>query len=112
MDQLVDYIRWVGSLDFENYSFRAADALVLCVVSYFELLQLFAEGQKRARLRDCVPLIDAGRARLMITGGDMGNTEIFRAAAASQRFGELEITDYVDKLSVDPPLQFAAMCFQ
>ena len=108
---LLDYVQWVGDIGFEKLPFREADALVLCVVSYFELLQLFAEGQRRARLSDCVALIDAGRARLMITGGDMGNTEIFRAAAASRRFGELEITDYVDKLSVDPPLQFSAMCF-
>ncbi|MBP5730684.1 MAG: DUF2974 domain-containing protein [Clostridia bacterium] len=108
---LLDYVQWVGDVGFDQLPFREADALVLCIVSYYELLQLFAEGQTRVRLSECAALIEAGRARLMITGGDMGNTDVFRAAALSRRFGELEITDYVDKLSTDPPLQFSAMCF-
>ena len=109
---LLDYIEWIGDFDFDTLPFREPDALVLCVASYFEILPLFADGRKSAKLSECLPLLDAGRARLMITGGDMGNEGIFRAAAASKRFGELEITDYIDKLTTDPPLQFATMCFR
>ncbi|MBO4327276.1 MAG: DUF2974 domain-containing protein [Clostridia bacterium] len=109
---LLDYVKWIGDFDFDTMPFREADALVLCVASYFEILPLFAEGRKSAKFSECGPLLDAGRARLMITGGDMGNEGIFRAAAESKRFGELDITDYVDKLTTDPPLQFATMCFR
>jgi hypothetical protein len=109
---LLDYVKWIGDFDFDTMPFREPDALVLCLASYFEILPLFAEGRKSATLSECVPLLDTGRARLMITGGDMGNEGIFRAAAESKRFGELEITDYIDKLTTDPPLQFATMCFR
>ena len=109
---LLDYIKWIGDFDFDTMPFREADALVLCLASYFEILPLFAEGRKSAKFSECAELLDSGRARLMITGGDMGNEGIFRAAAESKRFGELEITDYVDKLTTDPPLQFATMCFR
>ena len=109
---LLDYIKWIGDIDFDTMPFREADALVLCLASYFEILPLFAEGRNSARFSECAALLDAGRARLMITGGDMGNEGIFRAAAESKRFGELEITDYVDKLMTDPPLQYATMCFR
>ena len=109
---LLDYIQWIGDFDFDTLPFREADALVLCVAVYFEILPLFSDGRKSAKLSECAGLLDAGRARLMITGGDMGNEGIFRAAAESKRFGELDITDYVDKLTTDPPLQFAAMCFR
>ena len=109
---LLDYVQWIGDFDFDTMPFREADALVLCVAVYFEILPLFADGRKSAKFSECAELLDAGRAKLMITGGDMGNEGIFRAAAESKRFGELTITDYVDKLTTDPPLQFAAMCFR
>ena len=109
-DRLADYIRWIGSLDFEKYPFREADALVLCVISYFDLHPVF-EGSRGPRVRDCLSMIEAGKARLCITGGDMGNTEIFREAARSARFGDLYMTDYIDVLRQEPALQYASVTF-
>lgn len=109
-DRLADYIRWIGSLDFEKYPFREADALILCVISYFDLKPVF-EGSRGPRVRDCLSMIEAGEARLCITGGDMGNTEIFREAARSARFGELYMTDYADVLRQEPALQYASVTF-
>ncbi len=108
---LEDYVRWIGDCDFETLPFREADALVLCIASYFDLTTMFASGTEEVSLRECAEPAEQGRLKLMITGGDMGNRGIFLAAAKSKRFGELIITDYVDRLSCDPPLQFAAMCF-
>lgn len=109
-DRLADYIRWIGSLDFEKYPFREADALVLCVISYFDLRPVF-EGSCGPRVRDCLSIIEAGNAKLCITGGDMGNTEIFREAARSARFGDLYMTDYADVLRQEPALQYASVTF-
>lgn len=109
---LLDYVKWVGDFGFDVLPFREADAMILCLASYFEILPLFAEGRQSAEFSECAELVDTGRAKLMITGTDMGNTDIFRAAAASKRFGELVITDYIDKLTADPPLQFATMTFR
>ena len=123
MDKLVDYIKWMGELDFKQYPFRHADALVLCVISYFDLGPIFgleAELGERnirspkgcsAKLKDCVPLIEDGEMDIMITGGDMGNAELLEAAARSRRFGELSIRNYVDVIDKAQDLQFAALCF-
>ncbi|MBO5517678.1 MAG: DUF2974 domain-containing protein [Firmicutes bacterium] len=113
MTRLDEYIRWIGNFDFEQYPFREADALVLCVVSYFDLKPVFdacPEGQL-PKICDCLPMIEAGEAKIRITGGDMGNGAIFEAAARSKRFGQLLMSDYEDILRTEPALQFAAVTF-
>ena len=110
MDKLVDYVKWIGSLDFDVYPFREADALVLCVISYFDVGPVFREHP--GYVRDCLPMIESDELKLEITGGDMGNREIFEAAARSARFGNLLMTDYESELMTGPsPVQFAAVTF-
>ena len=111
METLAGYIGWMGDYSFEACPFREADALVLCLIAYFDLSPVFADGKRTAHVRDCAQMVDAGEAKLLITGGDLGNTEIFTAAVRSRRFGDLEITDAVDVLQENPPLQFAAVTF-
>ena len=111
METLADYIRWVGDLDFRAYPFREADALVLCNISYYDLTPVFADGKPEYTVSDCIPMIEAGEAKLEITGGDLGNGEVFALAARSKRFGTLRMSDYENELRSDPPLQFAAVTF-
>ena len=111
MNTIADYVRWVGDLDFCAYPFRDADALVLCNISYFDLSPVFSDGKPEHPVSDCIPMIEAGEAKLMITGGDLGNREILEAAARSKRFGGLRLSDYENRLRVDPPLQFSAVTF-
>ncbi len=111
METLAGYIGWMGDYSFEACPFREADALVLCLIAYFDLGPVFAGGKRVAHVCDCARMADAGEAKLLITGGDLGNTEIFSAAVHSRRFGDLEITDPADLLQEDPPLQFSAVTF-
>ena len=111
MDKLIDYIGWMGSLDFGQCPFREADALILCVISYFDLRPVFAAFGPNPRVRDCLPMIEAGEAKIQITGGDLGNSEIFGAAARSERFGSLTMSECVDLLQPETALQFAAVTF-
>ncbi len=111
MSTLADYVRWVKDLDFRAYPFRDADALVLCNISYFDLAPVFRNEKTEHLVSDCIPMIEAGEAKLMITGGDYGNGEILEAAARSRRFGSLRLSDYENKVRVDPPLQFSAVTF-
>ena len=111
MEKLADYVRWIGSLDFSVYPFREADALILCIISYYDLAPVFAEEKPEHTVSDCIPMIEAGEAKLMITGGDYGNGEILETAARSRRFGSLRLSDYENKVRVDPPLQFSAVTF-
>ena len=111
MDQILDYVKWMGSLDFTQYPFREADALVLCAISYFDLTPVLPDAARRAHVSDCLSMITAGQARQLITGGNMGNLEIFEAAARSRRYGRLVIGDNIDILREEPALQFAAVTF-
>ena len=113
METLLDYVKWMGKYDFTACPFQEADALVLCVISYFDLSPLFQDtsSDSEVYVRDCIPMVEAGQALLLITGGDLGNGELFAEAVHSKRFGDLRISNYEDILQEEPPLQFAAMTF-
>jgi len=112
MDKLSDYIRWIGDFDFRAYPFRDVDAAILCNICYFDLTPVFADGKPEHTVSDCLAMIEAGEAKLMITGGDLGNRAIFEAAARSARFRDIRITDYEDIFRQDPPVQFSATTFR
>jgi len=111
VDNLSDYIQWMGDYPFSATGFREADALILCVISYFDLAPVFEKRSGVHRVKDCADMLAEGRARLMITGKDLGYRQILERAAASRRFGQLRMTNYVDRLRSQPPLQFSAVCF-
>ena len=111
MDRLADYVQWMEDFPIEATGLRDADALVLCALSYFDLSPLFKGRRKTARIRDCVEPLERGELRVAVTGGVEGFLELLREAAVSKRFGELRVTNYVDILQQDPPLQFSAVCF-
>ena len=109
-ENLVDYVRWIGGFDFEACPFRDADALVLCLIAYFDLKRLFREAES-VPVKDALPLLEAGLSTAQLTGGDGGSSDVVKAACRSKRFGELLIRNHVDILENEPPLQFAAMSF-
>ena len=109
MVDLSEYIRWLGRFTFDELPLSEADALVMCVISYFDLTAAAGTGDRPVTLADCSDAHAAGRITLQITGGDMGNGEIFRAACASRRFGGLRLEDYENILRTDPPIQFSAV---
>ena len=110
MAGLAEYIKWLGRFSFAQLPMCEADVLVLCIISYFDVAPALREGA--ALVADCREGLEAGTIRRQITGGDMGNGAVFRAAAESKRFGALRITDYADVLEPDTPLQFSAMTFR
>lgn len=111
MDRMVDYILWMRDFRISATGFQDVDALVLCMLSYFDLSPLFSAGRETATLRDAQRLIDEGRVKVNIIGRDMGYQDILQAAIRSKRFGELTLSHYVDHRRQDPPLQFAAVTF-
>ena len=111
MDTILDYIRWRGDVPMSFDGLREADAIVLSLLSYYDLKPIWNGREEPLHLRDCQQLIDEGTLRVLITGKNMGYEDIFAAAVQSRRFGELLITDYVDLIRSEPPMQFAALCF-
>ena len=111
MDSLFEYIRWRGDVPLSFDGLRDADALVLSLLSYLDLRPIWTEDTEALYLRDCKALIDEGKLRVLLVGGGFDYAGIVSAAIASRRFGALRITDYVDLMRAEPPLQFSAMCF-
>ena len=116
MDGLKDYIEWLGDVDFSAKPFGEVDAVILCLISYFDLgpAESDAPGDDASApfyLHDCLKSIEEGKLQLRITGGEDGNLGVFKAAAGSKRFGELAISNYVDRLEPENDLQFSAVTF-
>ena len=109
MDRLTDYIAWLGDVDFDAKPLNEVDALIMCVISYFDLSPAMDPNGGTFYLKDCAQTEHSGKLGLKITGGDLGNSDIFLAAAKSKRFGELVITRFVDQFDPDKDLQFSAV---
>ncbi len=111
MDHLVDYIKWMGDVPFRGLPLNEADALVLCMLSYYDFAPLFQGKRKSLPLRESLRLVEEDKVRVLLVGRDRGFREILECAARSERYGTLLMRDYVDLYRQDPPLQFAAVTF-
>ena len=112
MDHLVDYIQWMGDISFSALPVNEQDALVLCMLSYFDLTPLFEKGGRGpVPVRDCLKLIEEDKVRVMLVGRDRGFGKILECAARSARYGSLLMRNYADIRRAEPPLQFSAVTF-
>lgn len=111
MDKQVDFVKWMGDFSIGTTGLLDADALILSALSYFDLSPLFREERTSCTVHDCLAPLEQGELRVAVTGDAEDFPELLHEAAKSRRYGELRITDYVDLLQDDPPLQFAAACF-
>ena len=109
MDSLSDYVQWMGDFPISATGFRDADALILCSLSYIEFSPLFSDNASSCYLRDC--LSHSLPFKVMVVGETAGYSELLKLAAASKRFGDLRLSNYVNIRRRKPPLQFSAVCF-
>ncbi len=113
MDSIKDYILWTQDLDFTQKPFDDADALVLCALAYLDMGALFAEDAPNTpALRDCLPYVESGEARIKMVVDDCVDMGIYLAAVQSRRFGTLRIRHYVDTVDENKSMQFSAVCFE
>ena len=114
MDNLRDYIGWMGDYGFDAVPFGEVDAVVLCALAYFDLSALFDPPPAGdVTLRAALPLAEAGLCPYTaLAPGDLDYDAFLREAAASARFGGLILSDYADIARARPPLQFAAVTFR
>ncbi len=112
METLFDYLKWMGDFPIAATGMREADALVLGVLSYFDLTPLFAGEDDTHTLSECLQLIEADQVKVMVNTKGQDYIGFLRLAAESERFGKLRMAHYIDVLLNDPPVQFAAVTFQ
>ena len=115
MDNITDYVRWVGGTDFEGRPFSRVDNIVLCQLSYLDLKDIPELNTEDGvmTLREAVSaLTNLGLSiRKMAPDDSERFTALVKAAASSVRFGELYISSFIDVLNEEDSLQFSAMTF-
>ena len=111
MDNMTDYIAWLGDIDFDTRPLGDVDAMILCALAYYDLSPALDPNGAPFYLKDCLETIEKEGFEVKITGGEQGLTAVLKAAAASVRFGGLTVDNYVDKLEAEKDLQFSAVTF-
>ena len=113
MDNLRDYVGWMGDYAFDAVPFGEVDSVILCTLAYFDFAPLFGGEATSARLRDGLAAFEAHRcAYTAVNVRDMDYQALLQDAAASRRYGALRVCDFVDIARQNPPLQFAAVTFR
>jgi uncharacterized membrane protein HdeD (DUF308 family) len=115
MDNITDYVRWYGSLDFEDRPFTRVDNIVLSQLSYLDLKDIpeLYTGGGHMTLKDTVNFLTGQgiSIRKMAPDDSIRFTNLVKAAAVSKRFGNLYISSFVDVFDEEDSIQFAAMTF-
>ena len=115
MDNITDYVRWVGGTGFEGRPFSRVDNIVLCQLSYLDLKDIPAINKEGGvmTLREAVTeLTNLGLSiRKMAPDDSERFTALVKVAANSKRFGDLYISSFTDILNEEDSVQFSAMTF-
>lgn len=107
MANILEYIIWRGDLTFKQSELNEVDSLILSRFSYFPLDGLFFDDKKIT--------IKEAYDRLLSIGIDdkkilqIEDKDLFPALANSKRFGELYITNYINKIDKEEEKQFSAV---
>lgn len=107
MANILDYLKWRGDLSLEQDHFNEIDNLILTRFSYIPLEKLMKEGEK-LKIRTVYERYENSNIK---KGSFLLKEDIpfFQAIANSNRFGNLVILKYVNKISLKLEEQFAAV---
>lgn len=115
MDNITDYVRWVGGTDFEGRPFSRVDNIVLCQLCYLDLKDIIEINSARGEMtvRECVAALTSKglSIRKMAPDDSERFTALVKACASSKRFGSLYISSFTDIYIEDEAVQFSAMTF-
>ncbi len=116
MPNLIDYIKWRGDLSFKTHKFNEIDMLVLCQISYLNFDEL-APAELKAGMT-LSALWNAFRSEPDFEKrADLGvminpqTVDVFELAAKSERFENVRIAGYVNKIDIEREEQFSAMTY-
>ena len=117
MTTVFDYIRWRGDLSFEVSPLCEIDALIFCELSYIFFDGIVPEGIEdgTVTIKEAAEIFfERNAGKDVITLGELVPREIvdlFRMAAASVRFADIEIGHFVNVIDDESVEQFSAVTF-
>ena len=115
MDNITDYVRWYGAIDFEGRPFTRVDNIVLSQLAYLDLKDIpeLYSGDGAMTIKDAVGYLTTHgiSIRKMAPDDSIRFTNLVKACANSKRFGNLYISSFSDVFNEDDSIQFSAMTF-
>ncbi len=112
MTNIFDYIRWRGDLSWEQVTPNAVDGLILSVLSYLHLEDLYPDKEQIFTVKEASErffLLSEEEQKEKIR--NIKDLDFLKLAANSRRFGELRVTGCSGKIDEEKQMQFAAMTF-
>ena len=107
-----DYLTWRGDISFEHSKFNEIDSLIFSIFAYIDFS--FLNPQSIMSLPDAAEKLMALPDELRIKGPGFlmhSVAKLFASAAESERFKDVNITEYVDIIDEEREMQFAAITF-
>jgi uncharacterized membrane protein HdeD (DUF308 family) len=110
MANVNDYVRWRGDISFSERGFKTEDNLVLSEMVYIDYKPVM-EGRTSMTLREAITALDE-KSLLKNTraGSTRDDLEFARHCAASERFGNVVLSDFKDEYD-SSDRQFAAVTY-
>lgn len=106
MSNIFDYLQWRGDLKITADSFNEIDSLILSRFSYLQFDGLFEE-QEEITIKECYERLKKSDKTIKYLWKD--DVDLFPALAKSERFGELKISNYINKVDGKQEKQFSAI---
>ena len=107
MNNMDDYIGWLGKFSFDEMPFNEVDNFIFCEFSYLVMKDWNVVFP--IRLQNLLPYLEEHKDEL---GTFYGNQDVIERIITSKRFGELKLTHYKDVFDDDLSAQFSAMTFE
>lgn len=108
-DNFLTYLKWRGDLLVKDYPFHEVDALILSELVYIH----FEEIVPKAGEEGCITIREASARYAKSNSREMlyyrDKEDLFDELAASPRFADMTLCNYVSTLDVEEQQQFAAI---
>ena len=117
MATLNDFVIWRGDLSFAQSPFCEVDGAILSIMSYFDYDIVIGEDELPIPLvyknvvSDYLSVDDSGEIRLGLIFPTKKYIEILKLIGSSKRYGDIEISDYINDVNIKDCYQFSAMTF-
>lgn len=116
MYNILDYLKWRGDLTFAQDELNEVDNLILSTLAYIEFdgIVRFEKGSERIFLSEIADRaydaidFDSPRGKNLFF---VQTTRLLKEAAATVRFGSLELSRYINRIDQDNSEQFSAVVF-
>lgn len=107
MANIFDYLEWRGDLTLKQSAFNEVDNLILSRFSYFPLDKIIKENETKSilELYERFKQIDFKEMNILLKE----DIDLFAAMAYSNRFSNMQVTCYINKIDNQTEKQFSAV---